>query len=434
MVEQKAVVSCPSGHEWPADTKFCGICGSKILDSAKIGNFIVSAGQIGNEIVLDYLGVSSTEERPERIVVLDVSSQDLSKFSEAASSLPESSRSKVSTHLLGSSGSGTGHMWKRGERAASDDASLEEFWVKSGVKNAEVVFLVCSLGGGTAAGAGPHVLDKIFGLGANCERISFVLLPFDDEPDIAHFNAYCGLSRLLKFSGRQNADFIILLTATNVQKHGSTDFKGNKFNITKTAAMILELMANSGSSNVYRWLSPVDLSRMSRSVGILHAVPCVALNHSVRIYGELEGILESACLKPLANVDPETVIFAPALLRIPKPLKGKMKEEELMQQYSRWRNKTFAGNVVGELSIAYVDRYSDKIDAFLLLGGCDLDQTLSRTNAGYHQVKNSIATRRLEDYGMIPVQEQPLPEDLVPLEKNLNDYVANIRMLPRRRP
>ena len=46
-------------------------------------------------------------------------------------------------------------------------------------------------------------------------------------------------------------------------------------------------------------------------------------------------------------------------------------------------------------------------------------------------MKKSVATRRLEDGGIVQVHGQPSVEELVPIEKNLNDYVANIRLLPR---
>ena len=97
-------------------------------------------------------------------------------------------------------GLGAGSDAQVGEQAANE--SVEE--IKSLLKDADMVFITCGLGGGTGTGSAPVIAEVARNL--NVLTVAIVTIPFSDEGVIKTENANSGLERL-----RKNSDTIITI-------------------------------------------------------------------------------------------------------------------------------------------------------------------------------------------------------------------------------
>lgn len=424
----KAVVRCINGHEWPLGTKFCGICGAKIAPTqGETRTLIVGAGVLGGEALLEYCQLPRSPESGESLIVVDTSPRDIAKLSENAALIKGPA---PSFHLLSGQREETGKLWRVGDLAAKRDAALSEFLLANGAKSAESLFLIGSLKEGTASGAGPVILDRLTDQETSCSKVILGVIPAEDEPDLAHFNAYCGLSRFLRFKHRRNADFIVLLNERHVQENRQLDAKGRELGIAQTLASILGFITSPGSTDFTHWLGMPELPNLARLAGTIHAVPCLALNRSIRIFDSLTSLLESATVQPLAKVDTNSVVFAPVYLRVSRALKTKMKQEELLNEYNAWKMEAFGNKVGGEFSLAYVESDTDKLDALVLLGNCDLDKTLGQTIDGYQQLKRTIISRKMVGEESVSLEGDAFTaEDLLQIENDLSEYIMSLRAL-----
>lgn len=364
-------------------------------------------------------------------MIVDASSRDIAKLSETASLVKEQA---PSFHLLSGQVEETGRLWASGDQAAKKDLSLSDSLLATGVKSAEGFYLTGSLGDPSLSGAGPVMLDMLTDNEVGCSKVLLAVLPAEDEPDLVHFNAYCGISRFLRLKYSRNADFIILLNERHVQENRQVDTKGHDLSVAETIASILSFLTNPRSSDFTRWLAASDLPNSGRLAGTIHAVPCLALNRSARVFNNLSSLLESATAEALVKVDMKSVVFAPVYLRIAGALKDKMKQEELLNQYNAWKVRAFGSNVGGELSLAYVKSNSDKIDALVLLGNCDLGETLEHTIYGYQRIKEAIISRNSTSEESLDLEGSAFAaEDLSLIEKVLGDYVTSLNVLLQRR-
>jgi hypothetical protein len=92
--------------------------------------------------------------------------------------------------------------------------------------------------------------------------------------------------------------------------------------------------------------------------------------------------------------------------------------------------EAFGNKVGGEFSLAYVESDSDKLDALVLLGNCDLDKTLAQTIDGYQQIKSTIISRKMVGEESVSVEGDAFTaEDLLQIEDDLSEYIMNLRAL-----
>lgn len=149
---------------------------------------IVGAGGAGNNTLsrMVEVGIAGVE-----IIAVNTDAQDL---------LYASADNKI---LIGkdiTSGLGAGSNPEIGEESAREN----EEEIREALKDADMVFVTCGLGGGTGTGSAPVVAEIARSLGAL--TISVVTLPFSEEGVMRWENAHTGLEKL-----QRNSDTVIVI-------------------------------------------------------------------------------------------------------------------------------------------------------------------------------------------------------------------------------
>ena len=433
----QGVITCPNGHVQPTGGTSCGVCGVEIkVDDAdkphsrqtiRLQHLFVAVGEAGSKILMDYYRTFKNEKSEDNFLFLDTSASDIDALLNTSKTLDNSDEDlHNSFRKIGKSIKGAAKNWKRAENIVSEDRFLTDHLTFAGAEQSESVVLLTSLGGGTGGGVGPLVFDALTARGVRGDKVAFVTLPSRGESEQLHFNAYCSFSRLIRFRHRRNADLIIAIDNTNLYSHKYVDNYGQELTPNAALATVLEMLSNKSRIQGENRIDLSDLVQASRSTGIIHCIPCLALNHSLRIYENIEGILESATMKPMADLDLSSVLFSFLILRVPIAMKTRFSSEEILKEHYIWRERNLSSEILGHTEIRYKEETSDRIDALLILGGSDLNRLLDRTKVGYRIVRQSIlaGTRPEETY--LDAGHWVSPGELNQLEDNLVDYSTQI--------
>ncbi|MEM2211673.1 MAG: hypothetical protein QW372_01275 [Nitrososphaerales archaeon] len=409
---------CPEGHPNPPYANYCGICGKKIevitqpikeqitpIEKIEPEYCIVGLGSTGIKILSNLW--KRMKKRSEHLSFLGIDSEALSE--DVYGALPPNI-----IHKIGKRSRGTGHSWKVGERLASEDPSIKDLLIQAKADKVDAVFFICSLGGGMGSGAAPYILSMLQDWGIRGGRFILAIMPADNESDQLHFNAYCGLSRLIKYKLRFNSDFIILVNNTNLEYYKTVDRYGREIIGNEVLAAIIDMMISIGDAGVHKRINVSDLTMYERTMGVFHFSPCIALGHSMRIYNGLTKVLESAFARPLMPIDPNSAIFTYLFLQISESLKEKMSYEELLSEFETWRQYNLPLTIASYFSLSYTKDQMDKMDLLLLIGGYLFEPFIKRSYDGYQRVKSAST--------------QP-PEELKIIEDTLKEYTQNLNSI-----
>jgi len=386
------IITCDNGHVQPLTNKICEICGSniKINKSAiklnrNIKNLFIGLGETGVNI-LDKFQVSNVSDVDNSYLFLDTSNKITDIDLENRSQL----NSQILFRKLGKLSKGSARNWKKAETEALNDRYLNDYLLESGINQSELVLLLSSLGGGTGCGVGPIIFNNISRINVNANKTAFIVLPSEKEAEQLHFNAFCAFSRFIKFQNKTCADLIIVTDNTYLSKYNHVDINGQPLHSNELLSLILNSLSQPKYSKTT--IDFLSIFNSCNSNGILHFVPCIALNHSLRIYENLEAILESATIRPMANIDLESVVASFIILQIPNTMRDRFTQNQVLKEYSVWKDKNLPRELISEIDIRYSDVASDKIDVFAMLGGPDVSKILSRAKQGYNVVSRSISS------------------------------------------
>ena len=423
MAESPHTINCVNGHPNPPEAKFCGLCGGKVEEIVELPKkqvTFVGVGGTGINILTSITeGYSDLETNSSSngYLGLNAASDEVDE--------PSETPNDITLVRFGERARKVKRSWVSGESVFLEEESILAQLEKAGVLSSDLVVVISAISGGTGSGVPPPVLELIdrYAEAIPVKTVT-ALLPAVDEPDVFRFNAYCGLSRLIEYRGKSRSDMIILIGKENLMSDGNVDNEGKEMTPDKTVASMLDMTSHPGLGEVYRWLEPADLVLTTRSTGVIHFVPCLALNHSLRIFGDIESVLDSALLRPLAEVDPISSLYTHIFLRVPKYLKKENSPEAITKSIYKWRKKVFPEELGGDYSITYAEKNGDKVDALVLLGGCNMDRILRKLIEGYRNVASSfIDGGRRSSYKDL---SSPSKEELGVLEVNMQEYLDHV--------
>ena len=398
---------------------------------------VLSSGYGGGKLAALFFYVKRDEAIGNRVLLINTARSDLeSTIKEAGEHIGdggEQAKSLLETirgENIESFGppAGAGNFWKEGENAAKEDFEKEEL-IRRRVETlhlgmGDAIFEITTLGGGTGSGSIPFIIDKMKGdsLGPLAENKHFAVAVWPElkESNLRHFNAICGLSRLLKFGedAHQNADMVILIDNTILaDKIPRVDEQSEKyFEMNKIIAEAMKLLMAPSRGRSFRTLTPSDYVTAPSAIGVYHATPCISLNNDIERV-DLETALYNAVDNPLFPIDPSTSTFVWFITRVPKKHydKGDFEYVRLNEILKDWTERNI-GDTLRYSVITYTEDESiNTFDVLLLLGGFKLDKLVLDSYDKYFAFKRNLESKARVD----------LMEDLERIESNLKNYIAH---------
>ncbi|MEA1945333.1 MAG: hypothetical protein U9N07_08415 [Euryarchaeota archaeon] len=407
---------------------------------------LIASGEGAGRIAALYFASMRNEAIADRILLLNSARADLKKVLDEIAEHLGSKEVKIletirreRVQLFGRQSTGTGNFWKVGENEARIDFDeiIRRRVESLGLTSGDAMFDIMTLGGGTGNGSIPYLIDQMkHGSGrtaAGHKHFALCVWPDVIEADHRHFNAICGLSRLLKYGkdSHQNADMVLLVDNTTLGKRIELDEGESNyyFEINKLIAQAIDLMMAPGRKNTNRVIDVNDYIVFPSHIGVYHATPCMSTGNDVDLIS-LESALDDAVENAFFPIDPATATMVWLIVRVPKRHfnRGQFEQRTLDHTFRGW----IEGNIIGKLrysTVTFVEEDIETFDVLLLLGGFKLNKLVPESFEKYLMFKELLelnATNGEISLAQFGDDVSLSTDELNRIEQNLRDYMAHI--------
>lgn len=330
---------------------------------------------------------------------------------------------------------GVGNYFPGGEQCAEiDEDRIFDQVQASGFEQSDAFLYVTTLGGGTGNGSVPYIIKSLKDHPPNAamEDIVHVALaawPYDFEGGQRHFNAVCGLSRLLRwYDGTQNADMVLLVSNSHItDDEDLVDPAEEKHEtVNRNAIKAVEMMISAGRET--RGVVDVsDLITWPSRLDSYHFTPAIAMDQPSVF--ELDLMFDNAADNTFVPMDPTTANVVYAVVRAPEHLieSGTYSEAKLERSLQQWLTENGMDDVVHQMpTLTPVRRQDDTVDVLLLFGGFDLEPLLEGSRQKFEQIMDHATDQGLSTDIDAPTDEFGA-DRFRTVERNLEDYLSSNR-------
>lgn len=366
---------------------------------------VIASGEGGGRIASQFFDRTENPGIDDRILVMNTNRADLRNTIDRLRSKLGATEDEdvIESHALEfGSQQGAGNFFPNGEACAREDLDrivnrITEFGTTDAFMH------VATLGGGTGNGSIPYVVDQFKdGLrdlnddNAAEEWMDSVIhaavgvWPYYYEQPQRHFNAICGLSRLLRTDDdEQNADMVLL--ASNSHLDDDETAAGDQYDSINDAIITaVDLMIGAGRET-HSVIDIKDYVTIPSQMDAYHFTPAVATDLNGSVY-ELEYMLDQAAEGAFVPMDVETTTAAYAIVRAPEQMidDGEITEPDVYEAFREWTGKNNI-NVAGQASLTPKRGRGSDVDVLLLLGGFDLNPLLDHSWDDFEMLGDSLA-------------------------------------------
>ncbi|WP_222913996.1 hypothetical protein [Natrinema sp. SYSU A 869] len=366
---------------------------------------VIASGEGGGRIASQFFDRTENPGIDDRILVMNTNRADLRNTIDRLKAKLGATEDEdvIESHALEfGSQQGAGNFFPNGETCAREDLDrivnrITEFGTTDAFMH------VATLGGGTGNGSIPYVVDQFKdGLSDlnddnaaeewmdSVIHAAFGVWPYYYEQPQRHFNAVCGLSRLLRTDDdEQNADMVLL--ASNSHLDDDETGAGDQYDSINDAIITaVDLMIGAGRET----RSVIDIKdyvTIPSQMDAYHFTPAVATDLNGSVY-ELEYMLDQAAEGTFVPMDVETTTAAYAIVRAPERMidDGEITEPEVYEAFREWTGKNGI-NVAGQASLTPKRGRGSDVDVLLLLGGFDLNPLLDHSWDDFEMLGDSLA-------------------------------------------
>jgi hypothetical protein len=395
----------------------------------------IGVGQGGGNIAARLFTRDRNPGIDDRIIIINTSDAEVQRNIDRVAQDLQVDRETISKHhvaLFGPS-NGVGNDFLKGELMAVNGFD-EIFRPITNCVRSDALLYTAALGGGTGNGATPYIVNQCgeapesgavketHGEGMWLSEIpQFVLAvwPFENEPVFRHFNAVCGLSRLLfRVDGTPNADMTLLASNTRVKEIAKETIVSSKkarqdehlarigfgsevgdparisdeydlINIQLLSAIDLLTSAGTAADNV---IAAKDFIRRPQRRGACHGTLGTAFGVPIGPGIDIPEAIEESVSNAYVPLDPSTADAAYVVIRAPEKWErsGYFAKEYLRNGFERWKSEHGLSNATGSATLTHVPKERSSMDVLVFLAGFDLDQLLDDSWEKYEEEKERV--------------------------------------------
>ena len=421
-------ILCPDGHKNVRGLEECATCNLPLinfkkelsllinnLNSVKVKNLhkVINfgIGDFGSQTLLSF----KNSIHPERLNHLLVDFTDSEKNPSYST---ESTSNDSNYYLIDEDYDSNINTWSEFENTFSEFDKFEDKIRRVGINNnidEQTAIITGSIGETLVSGLTLPLIKKIKHINPKSSRIVLASLPSSNDTDQVQFNAYCGISRLVK-NQKTSGDMLIVLQGNALSKMIGIDRSGKKLGYDILVPRILSLLTSNGHAIN-------SLGKMAKSLKVLAFSPVYVYGRSYEIYDNLKNILDDAAYFPLSPFQYESIILSIVVIRVPESVLNIVSAKRLEDDYNAWNRKRFPSLKESLIQIVPVKENSDRLDVLLLLGGAKLENIVETVKPGYDRFKEYI--RELDLWNEFQISE----DDLKKLENTITTYDRNLNKL-----
>ncbi|MFB6154577.1 MAG: hypothetical protein ABEJ22_01695 [Haloferacaceae archaeon] len=393
---------------------------------------VVAAGQGGGRIASQFFERSENPGIDERILVINTNRSDIRNTIRRIQDEMqlESVEDVWDQYALefGSEG-GAGNQFAKGEQLAREsfDRIMNDGLVRSRFAGTDAIMHMATLGGGTGNGSIPYIIQRFKSDISqkfeqswlpNVTHTSFAVWPYYSEPPQRHFNAVCGLSRLLRQSdGQQNADMVLL--AAN--SHLDDDENRNDYaRVNERIITAVDMMLGAGR-DTQGVIDVQDYVSIPSQLGAYHFTPAVKVGANADMF-ELDYIFEQAAKNAFVPLDVGTARVTFAIVRAPESMihAGDITEPDVNNALDAWQD-SHGISAPGMTSLTPKREPGSDVDVLMLLGGFDLGPLLDHSWDQYESHKQNVQRARSLGNSILSQSELQRIEDNLLEYRELNE-------------
>jgi cell division GTPase FtsZ len=359
---------------------------------------VIASGEGGGRIASQFFTRAENPGIEDRILVMNTNRNDIRNTIDRIDAAVAEDEDIENTHALEFGDiAGAGNSYHNGRKAAEQDLTRIINRIKKVFGTADAFLHVATLGGGTGNGSIPYVIDQFKnGLSVgesepwmdSVIHVAMAVWPYYWEPDQRHFNAVCGLSRLLQVpDGGQNADMVLLAANSQLDGDGGS---GNYDGVNEMIIKAIDLMIGAGRET-HGVIDIEDYVTIPSRYGSYHFTPAVATGMDGDIY-ELEYMFDKAAENPFVPMDVSTSQIVFPVVRAPESMieNGDITEPEVYRTFNQWQ-ESHDLSIAGQASLTPKRGRGSEVDVLLLLGGFDLSPLLDHSLEQHRTVQENLA-------------------------------------------
>jgi len=197
----------------------------------------------------------------------------------------------------------------------------------------------------------------------NINSVALAVLPSKVQPSDAHFNAFSSIG----MCASKDFTTVLLIDRDLLESYVGVDRNGSIIRGNIIMNYILEMML--AKETIVQ-----ELTELSRSFNVKMYTVLSATGVSLKIYGSLENILNTALLRPLLTFDLSSASLLYVLLRMPLQLKDKLPRGKIELAIADWFKERASLKSIYVSEPIYIEDVSDRIDVVMFVGGFDLTE------------------------------------------------------------
>lgn len=365
---------------------------------------VVASGEGGGRIASQFFDRTSNPGIEDRILVMNTNRSDLrntiDRLKENIGTSDEDELMEEHALAFGTQ-EGAGNFFPNGEECAREDIDEVFSNIDDEMPDTDAFMHIATLGGGTGNGSIPYVIDQFKNGLPDADgdiprwpesviHAAFGVWPYYYEQPQRHFNAICGLSRLLKTQDNtQNADMVLMAANSHLEELYGGD-SDQYDSINDAIIQAIELMIGAGRQT----RSVIDIKdyvTLPSQMNAYHFTPAVATDIDGSIF-ELDYILDQATENTFVPMSVETTQAAYAIVRAPESMidSGEITEPDVYDAFREWTD-SHGINVAGQASLTPKRGKGTDVDVLLLLGGFDLNPLLDHSWDSFEMLRDSLA-------------------------------------------
>jgi len=401
---------------------------------------VLASGEGGGRIASNLFSRTENPGIDDRVLVMNTNRADIRNTIERLQAETNIDTDDIEMNHTVSFGDldGVGNYFPGGEACAETDLDrIIEQISAAGFDQADAFLHVTTLGGGTGNGSVPFLINSLKRNPPSAAlkdtiHVALAAWPYSHEGGQRHFNAVCGLSRLLRwYDGSQNADMVLLVSNSHVAN--DPDFAdiagpdGDRYaTVNEMTIRAIDLLISAGR----RTEGVVDVSdyvTWPARLDAYHFTPGVALDKPTVFEPSL--LFDTAADNTFVPVDPTTSRVVYGIVRAPAHLveSGEYSESKLDEQLSEWLDANGYDDVVNRYtSLVPDDSRDDTLDVLLLFGGFDLSTLLSESRDSFEAIMDQATQRGIQADVDTPGEEFST-DRFRQIRRNLEDYLSASR-------
>jgi hypothetical protein len=234
----------------------------------------------------------------------------------------------------------------------------------------------------------------------NINSVALAVLPSKLQSSDVHFNAFSSMG----ICASKDFTPVLLIDRDSLESYVGVDRKGSRIRGNMVVNYVLELM-------LAKKTLVQELSELSRSFNVKIFTVLPVTGASLKIYGSLENILNTALFRPLLTFDLSNASLLYVLLCMPLQLKDKLPREKIELVIANWFKGRASLKSIYVSDPIYVEDFSDRIDVVMLVGGFDVTKIFTSMEKEVSVIKSDAIERGLISKDEWQVIVKSLAED-----------------------